>query len=190
MNWGIWCHASFMYVFLDWHFGGLNSCARHVLVVWLMKAKKTIMLLVATMVAITLSCCERDSTGTGGDILPAGYVDLGLPSGTKWKSANETGFFSYGVAIDNFGSGLPTKEQFEELISQCQRTWVGNDHCDLMLTGPSGKSITLSYVGDGFYWSSTPSGTDRAWLLWFNSGEVHTGTFERSRKFSVRLVQN
>ena len=28
-----------------------------------------------------------------------GYVDLGLPSGTKWKSDNESGFYDYDEAI-------------------------------------------------------------------------------------------
>ena len=161
------------------------------------------MLLVATMVAITLSSCERDSTGTGGDILPAGYVDLGLPSGTKWKAANETVFFNYGVAVDNFGSGLPTKEQFEELIAECQRTWVGNNHCDLKLTGPNGNSITLSaagyrdgdhesYVGStGFYWSSTESShADFAWVFEFYDGQVTIVESSRNKGRSVRLVKN
>ena len=170
------------------------------------------MLLVATMVAITLTSCERDSTGTGGagggGITPAGFVDLGLPSGTKWKATNEPGYYNYGVAVDNFGSKLPTKEQFEELISKCQRTWVGNDHRDLKLTGHSGNSIILPDAGSrdcygnvggvgngGYYWSSTlytPYDYDsgESYYLSFEQGEVHIRAFERCRGFSVRLVQN
>ncbi len=43
------------------------------------------------------------------------YVDLGLPSGTKWKSVNEAGdengFYTYDEAIKAFGNKLPTKKQ-------------------------------------------------------------------------------
>ncbi|MCQ2271186.1 MAG: hypothetical protein MJZ72_00120 [Bacteroidales bacterium] len=38
------------------------------------------------------------------------YVDLGLPSGTKWKDKNESGFYDYDAAVRSFGSKLPTKE--------------------------------------------------------------------------------
>ncbi|HJJ45480.1 MAG TPA: hypothetical protein O0Y17_00165 [Methanocorpusculum sp.] len=46
---------------------------------------------------------------------PAGYVDLGLPSGTLWKDKNESGgFYTYDEAMKAFGNNLPTMEQFEE----------------------------------------------------------------------------
>ena len=53
--------------------------------------------------------------------IPAGYVDLGLPSGTLWKEQNEIdGFCTYEQAMALFGNDLPTKEQWEELILSCK----------------------------------------------------------------------
>ena len=50
----------------------------------------------------------------------AQYVDLRLPSGTKWKSSNETGFYTYEKAVNTFGDKLPTKKQCEELKDKCK----------------------------------------------------------------------
>lgn len=51
------------------------------------------------------------------------YVDLGLPSGTKWKSTNE-GFYSYDDAITKFGSKMPSIWQWEELRKECEWSWT------------------------------------------------------------------
>ena len=48
------------------------------------------------------------------------YVDLGLPSGTLWKSKNENGFFyNHSSAVLDYGDNLPSKEQFKELADNC-----------------------------------------------------------------------
>ena len=127
-----------------------------------------------------------------------GYTDLGLPSGTKWKNFNATGFYTYDEAVSQFGNRLPTKPQWEELKAECQWSWNGSGY---KVTGPNGNSIVLpasgfrdgivkgvGYVGD--YWSSTPEGSDNARFLSFNSGEV--GVYYGKRCFgrSVRLVQD
>ena len=111
------------------------------------------------------------------------YVDLGLPSGTKWKYVNEIGKsgeerFTYTDARDRFGAGnLPTKEQWIELRERCKWTWNGNGY---KVTGPNGKFITLpangityhdtgktKYVGtDGSYWAFTPE--SELWV--YNAG--------------------
>ena len=132
-------------------------------------------------------------------IVPAGYVDLGLSSGTYWKETNESGFYNYDNAVSNFGNKLPTKEQLEELKNECEWTWTGNGY---KVTGPNGESITLPaagsrdcygdvyYVGTyGNYWSSTPDYSDYAWCLGFGSSEFGMGDSERCRGRSVRLVQ-
>ena len=57
-----------------------------------------------------------------------GYVDLGLPSGTKWKNMNETNadddydFYTYDEAVRVFGDSLPNYKQFRELLTYC--TWT------------------------------------------------------------------
>lgn len=131
-----------------------------------------------------------------------GYVDLGLPSGTLWKNANEGGddaLYNYDEAVRKFGNKLPTKQQLEELKNKCTWTWTGNGY---KVTGPNGESITLPAAGSrwlnedvygvgtgGSYWSSTPYGSDYAWLLEFLSSEV--GMYDGTRCYgrSVRLVQ-
>lgn len=139
-----------------------------------------------------------------GEVLPAvpaGYVDLGLPSGTLWKDQNEAGgFYSYDQAMAKFGRSLPTKEQLEELKNSCRWTWNGNGY---KVEGPSGEYIVLpaagyrdcggsvSLVGSyGDYWSSTPSGSEGAWDLFFDSGKVGMDSYDdRCDGRSVRLVR-
>ena len=135
-----------------------------------------------------------------GVVVPAGYVDLGLSSGTYWKETNESGFYNYENAVSKFADNLPTKEQLEELKNECEWTWLGNGY---KVTGPSGESIMLSAAGwrecdgdvgsvgtEGYYWSSTPYDSDFAWRLFFYSSEVSMGNRYRCRGYSVRLVQN
>lgn len=137
------------------------------------------------------------------ELLALGYVDLGLPSGTLWKNANEGGAYArytYYDAISKFGNRLPTKQQFEELENKCTWTWMGNGH---KVTGSNGNSITLPAAGYrdcdgdvydvgtyGRYWSSTPYDSDYAWYLYFNSSVVSMSDGDRCYGLSVRLVQN
>ena len=77
-------------------------------------------------VAMLMTACKKDEPNKNNTETPdTDYVDLGLPSGTKWKSANETGgyngFYTFDEAVSTFGDKLPTKEQFEELKNNC--TW-------------------------------------------------------------------
>lgn len=129
------------------------------------------------------------------------YVDLGLSSGTKWKSVNEKGFYTYDRAKRNFGSRLPTREQWMELRNECDWIWKG---MGFKVIGPNGKSITLpaagyrccngddvDLVGDnGFYWSSTPDGSENACFLYSCPDEVRLMNSIRCFGLSVRLVLN
>jgi hypothetical protein len=130
-----------------------------------------------------------------------GLVDLGLPSGTLWKDKNEEGgFYTYEQAKSKYGDKLPTIDQFEELKNKCQWSWNGSGY---KVIGPNGNSIVLpasgyrgcggyvSLVGSrGYYWSSTPDGSDKAWDLYFGSGGVYMGSDYRCSGSSVRLVQD
>ena len=128
---------------------------------------------------------------------PAGYVDLGLPSGTLWKDKNENGFYDYDAAVRSFGSKLPNKEQLEELKNSCQWTWTGSGY---KVTGPNGNSIALPAAGFrdgtsvylvgtyGDYWSSTPSGSDYAYSLYFDGSYLYMDYYFRDYGLSVRLV--
>lgn len=131
--------------------------------------------------------------------VPAGYVDLGLSSGTYWKETNESGFYSYDNAVSKFGNKLPTREQLEELKNECEWTWTGNGY---KVTGPNGEYITLPAAGFrncsgavvtvvtcGCYWSSTPRDSDSAWYLDFFPHEVGMDDNYHCVGHSVRLVQ-
>lgn len=129
------------------------------------------------------------------------WVDLGLPSGTLWKSKDESGYYSHKAAINLYENDLPTKKQYEELIKYCERIWIDND-CKFV--GPNGKSIIMYTKGTrhsdgvflrrmaGFYWSSTPVDSERAWFLnirkvgdWCVLGDDWVGN-----ENLVRLVKN
>ena len=170
--------------------------------------KKLLFFSMMCLMALGIASCDKDSTGTGtsgggGGITPAGYVDLGLPSGTKWKAANEGGYYDYDSAMETFGSNLPTREQFEELMSLCTFTWDPDRKGANFVSTVNGKSIFLPAAGYrdcggsvgvvgsyGYYWSSTPGGSDDAWYLGFNSGEVGMLNNYRCNGRSVRLVQD
>lgn len=148
---------------------------------------------------------NNNNGGSGGGSTVAGYVDLGLPSGTKWNSANETGgdagFFTYDEAMSAFGDKLPTNEQFDELRVYC--TWEWQNNGGYKVIGKNGNSIFLpasgyrSCDGDvnsvdsyGYYWSSTPISSDIACDLCFDSDGVYMDCSSRCGGRSVCLVQD
>ena len=136
--------------------------------------------------------------------VPAGYVDLGLS--VYWKDCNESyseyehGYYTYDEA-KKFGSRLPTNAQLEELKERCIWTW-SDSKMGYYVKGPNGNSIFLPAAGYrycngdvhqvgsyGYYWSSTPYGTEYAWYLYFGSGRHCVSYCYRCYGFSVRLVQ-
>lgn len=134
-------------------------------------------------------------------IQSAEYVDLGLPSGTLWKSTIEDGLFSHEQAMSQFGEQLPTKEQWMELKDSCQWKWNENGYT---VIGMNGDSILfpadgwrscegeIKRIGSyGGYWSTTYEGdkTIRAWNLFFEIDRVsgdYTGTCLGR---SIRLIK-
>ena len=137
--------------------------------------------------------------------VPAGYVDLGLSvywkNSNEWNSADDHGFYTFDDATKKFGSRLPTKAQLEELKNKCTWTWNSNKK-GYDVKGPNGNSIFLPAAGyrdcdgdvynvgaHGYYWSSTPDGSENAWSLDFFSSEVSMVDSGRCYGRSVRLVQ-
>ena len=131
--------------------------------------------------------------------VPAGYTDLGLPSGTIWKNFNATGFYKFNDAITLFGNRLPSKAQWNELKAECQWTWTGDGY---KVTGPNGNSISLPAPGyrdcngnvvkvgaETGYWSSTTEGSNQ-WRLLINSSNVEMNPGDWCADWLVRLVQN
>lgn len=135
------------------------------------------------------------------------YVDLGLPSGTLWKTQNESGYYTFDEAVNRFGSSLPTWDQYVELYNNC-RWYVTKRECTVI--GPNGNYIVFptagyypcwegmpgEYIYEGVYWSSTPFGPEQAGHLWFriegdgmDRYEINY-EIERCTSGSVRLVMN
>ena len=142
-----------------------------------------------------------DSAPISGFINGHEWVDLGLPSGTLWKSTNEDcGFVTYEQAYNFYGENLPTLEQLEELKDYCIWTWTAKGY---KVKGKNGESIFLPADGRrycngnvrdigsyGNYWSSTPNGSEYAWVLGFNSSNEYMQSSFRCNGYSVRLVKN
>lgn len=135
----------------------------------------------------------------------ANYIDLGLPSGTRWKRRNQDGYYYFSDAVREFGRSLPSKEQWDELIKYCEWTLTIDGW---RATGPNGNYIDLFVVGyynfmgeyydgnGGVYWSSTLSGgnelCDFAWVFSFSSKEreMNGDAWYTASKLAVRLVRN
>lgn len=142
---------------------------------------------------------ERENQQRRDALIAQGWVDLGLPSGTLWKSKDEADYYTYDEAVHKFGDNLPTKEQFEELLSLCQ--WVFHHDWTYTVVGPNGESIDLSVKGSkaptGYiafetagisvtYWTSSSVNSEKAWAL---LGKEFTSPL-RCMNIAVRLVQN
>lgn len=161
---------------------------------------------------LLVSSCTKTKGNLGGH----DYVDLGLPSGTLWATANvgaasekEKGSHLKWFEIKNIDWGeqwkAPTTDQIQELLissqMKCQR---GSQNEVLGFTFKSkynGASIFLPTAGSsskdtsgkvGYYWSSSCSSPMAADILFFKQLEdsIASGvaSFERSFTLSVRLV--
>lgn len=133
------------------------------------------------------------------------YVDLNLPSGTLWKSANESGWFY--CSDFRWDEGLPTREQWKELKDYCKWVWTGNGY---VVAGNNGNTIYLpaegyiSCEGDtvvtgddqkvrGYYWSSSPYYEMHMFFLFFDDNNISDlGEWDIGLccyKQSVRLIR-
>ena len=124
--------------------------------------KNIIFSTVVLITAFVLGACESISPFTEE------YIDLGLPSGTLWRGQNEAGVYTYKQAISY---NIPTEQQMNELIENCQWEWLKTG---CKVTGPNGKSIVLPLNGEngvfGWYWTSTHAEKPE----WIDSLEITT----------------
>lgn len=164
--------------------------------------KKLFTLFFATLCMVA---CEK-TTPDNTTITPV-YVDLGLASGTEWKSTNEMnpndtkGFYDHAAAMTQFEANLPTQKQWAELRNSCTWTWIGEGY---KVVGPNGNSIILPAAGyrscsgivgkegmDGGYWSSTFRDEENVWSLYFNNnGDIFIHYDVRCFGRSVRLIHS
>ncbi len=155
----------------------------------------------ATKLASQIAIGAGPTVGNPAPVQQSEYVDLGLPSGTLWKSKNEKGmYYTYDEAVSQFGDKLPTREQFAELQAFCTWEWNGKGY---VVKGDNGNSIVLQAAGIrycngeiycvgtvGRYWSSTPiSSGNYAWGHHLSSELITTNPYEYCNCYSVRLVQ-
>ena len=116
----------------------------------------------------------------------------------KYKDNPKTLPSSNDAATQNWDSDwrMPTKEQFDELIENCEWTWKGKGY---EVMGKNGNSIYLPAAGwryeklegegqRGLYWSSSHIDSDDAWILRFDSGSHFSDIRKCYPGFSVRAV--
>ncbi len=107
------------------------------------------------------------------------------------------------AATANWGGKwrMPTREEFEELITECtweeQGTLINRNYT---ITGPNGNSIILpalacydiilSHRGEGYYLSSSLNETNvsQAWGLYFSTDNKEMNRYARYNGYSVRAV--
>ena len=127
------------------------------------------------------------------------YVDLGLPSGTLWRSMNEQGLLNFKTAKQKYKKNLPSVKQWKELKKYCVWEWTGKGY---QVTGPNGSTIympaegyrnysgIIGQVGKfGNYWSSTIKDSEEAWRFGFEPDKFSIAPNSRVYGRSVRLVQ-
>lgn len=142
---------------------------------------------------------NREYKNTSNNIVPYGYVDLGLPSGTLWKTTNENGYYSKDELAELFGYNLPSTYQWRELINNCTWSWSGNGY---RVSGPNGNHIFLPCAGyrnnngeirgvseRGYYWLSNRSYGESYFEIEKGDYGLYGSSYLNS-EYSVRLVLN
>lgn len=79
------------------------------------------------------------------------YVDLGLPSGTKWAAdylKDKVGYTKFLPYCEAEKLNIPTIEQYEELIKYCKITsYISQTGNGMSLLGRNGRHISYAYNG-------------------------------------------
>lgn len=131
------------------------------------------------------------------------------PCGTTYSYSDnpETLPASADAATANWGAGwrMPTKAEFEELNSNCTRSWTTyNGVVGSFFTGPNGKTIFLPAAGffyNGETYDTGSSGSGKYWTssydhdtesfateFYFNASDTYVTTTSRTSGFPVRPV--
>lgn len=124
-----------------------------------------------------------------------------------------SGNAEYDAARANWGEGwrMPTKDEFVELMSECELEWIVQDEYDMEViklckfTGPNGNSIIIPAAGkkyqskvtniagrDACYWVSTPDADDAdcAHRIYIKTGYYQSDVDLRIYGFPIRPVLN
>ena len=139
------------------------------------------------------------------------WIDLGLPSGTKWRCCNEGastpeaygGYYAFGQV-----ASAPTLYQIKEVLNNTTSVWTTQNGvygrnftsringCKIFLPA-AGSRMDGCFYGEGEegdYWSCTPDGEYNGYLQSFSSVDViwsYWGGYMRPRYYeqSVRPVR-
>lgn len=138
-------------------------------------------------------------------VVPDGYVDLGLPSGVLWKLQDETNpYWVYDDALNNFREELPSYEQWIELKNYCKWTWKTNNNVKgYEIEGQNGNTIFLpqnmfyrncdgnitDYGFETDYWSSTIDVRTYAWCIEFDNDYIGMRSKDNCLGLHVRLIK-
>lgn len=135
------------------------------------------------------------------------YVDLGLPSGTKWATCNIGAATPNCAGIDYLreeativaksnGGYLPSKADFAELLDHCHWREINKDGMKGMcVVGHNGNSIYLPAThGAGDLWLSDigaiPGDEDAFWAIYVDANEDSSSWLPMAdnEKCAIRLV--
>lgn len=134
------------------------------------------------------------------------WIDMGLPSGTKWRCCNDGastpeaygGYYTFGQS-----SSAPSSSQIYELINNCTYKWTSqNGIVGGEFTGPNGGKIFLPAAGycwdgdfradgyGGYFWSSTLfNSSDYSYELRVFSDHADCIGYDQRSRVSVRSVR-
>ena len=110
----------------------------------------------------------------------ARFVDLGLPSGTRWSDRNLIGF--HGAPLLGsplFSLSVPRQEDFEELVEECDASWDDILH-GISFVGKNGQSIFFPADGYETNRKNYTKGTFGFYLLNRASAEKNIFKFYRT----------
>ena len=144
-----------------------------------------------------------------------GYTDADVTAGVRaFDSGSYTASeisadltLEQDAARANLGGNwqMPTKDQFQELLDNCNVVWTANYGG----TGVAGRVFTSKVNGNsvffpaagscddssvgrvgsnGYYWSASWASSSDAWYLYFNSGNQYVSSSSRCYGYSVRGV--
>ena len=92
---------------------------------------------------------------------------------------------SVDAATANWGEGwrMPTKEEMQELIDNCEHTWTEqNGVYGLVISGTNGNSIFLPAAGSNY--ADAPSGAEANGLYWSNTIREEDNEYAEGLRFS------
>ena len=124
------------------------------------------------------------------------WVDLGLPSKTKWGNHTDHLKLQWSVARSNFRYSFPTLEDYQELFRYCKLQYRTNPFPlsvddilqeDVLVTGPNGNQI---YIRGPFLWTSSTGNSDGAYIVCIWGGRIEYKYNVRTEKLNMHSIHH